>query len=52
MLLAFSDAKSRRSDEMMRRLAASSVWTQELTVHFRALRFAWAVPADAPMSTF
>ena len=52
MLFAFSNANSKQSDEMTRRLNSSKVWTQELAVEFNALRREWNVDAKADVSEF
>ena len=51
-LFAFSNANSTQSDEMTRRLNSSPVWTSELAVQFNALRKAWGIGADVPVSEF
>ncbi|KAL3920228.1 MAG: hypothetical protein SGPRY_005332 [Prymnesium sp.] len=52
MFFAFDKSNSLKSDEMLARLDSSAVWTQELSQRFEALRTAWGVPADAPLSSF
>jgi len=51
-LFAFTETNSRKSDQMISRLLTSPVWTSQLAVKFDALRTAWGVSADAPVSTF
>lgn len=52
MFFAFSQFNSRKSDEMMSRLRASSVWNSDLAANFEALRKAWKFAADVPSSVF
>merc|ERR1719326_1633427 len=52
MLFAFDERNSRTSNEMINRLNASPVWTSQLAMKFDALRTAWGIPADAPISSF
>jgi PfaB family protein len=42
-LFAFSNANSKQSAEMTKRLNSSPVWTKELAVEFNALRKAWNI---------
>ena len=52
ILFAFSNANSKQSAEMTRRLNSSPVWTKELAVEFNALRNAWDIPQNAPVESF
>ena len=52
MLFAFSQRNSKQSDEMISRLNNSPAWTSQLAVRFDALRRAWNIADDAPVSSF
>merc|ERR1719310_2424288 len=52
MLFSMSKANSLNSDAMTKMLTESPIWNKELAVEFRALRKAWGVSKDAPVSSF
>jgi len=52
MFFAFDEANSKKSDAMLKNLDSSPVWTEKLSIRFDALRAAWNIPADAPVSSF
>jgi len=52
MLFAFDERNSKTSNQMIERLHSSPVWTSQLAMKFDALRAAWGVAADAPISSF
>ena len=52
MLFSFDEANCLQSDALLDGLASSPVWTSQLSGKFNALRSAWNIPSDTPVSDF